>query len=74
MLACMQHSHAYQLALALQLKVAFFQPFGIQLSCSKCILADDHFLHRVPLAQVPEAFAMNLAYEDNVIKVVVDYG
>jgi threonine dehydrogenase-like Zn-dependent dehydrogenase len=30
--------------------------------------------HRVPLAQVPEAFAMNLAYEDNVIKVVVDYG
>jgi L-iditol 2-dehydrogenase len=29
--------------------------------------------HRVPLEKVPEAFAMNLAYEDNVVKIMVEY-
>jgi threonine dehydrogenase-like Zn-dependent dehydrogenase len=28
--------------------------------------------HRFPLVQTPEAYAMNAAYQDDVVKVVID--
>ena len=47
-------------------------PRSIQLVSSGAVQLDDMISHRFPLEQTPAAFAMNLAYLDQVVKVMIE--
>jgi L-iditol 2-dehydrogenase len=47
-------------------------PRAIKLAASGKVDLNGIVSHRVPLAQAPEAYAMNAAYEDRVVKVMVE--
>ena len=47
-------------------------PRSIKLVESKAVDLHDMISHRFPLEQTPEAFALNTAYEDNVVKIIID--
>ncbi len=47
-------------------------PRSIKLVASGAVDLTDLISHRFPLAQTLDAFAMNTAYQDNVVKVVID--
>lgn len=47
-------------------------PRSIKLVENKAVDLHDMISHRFPLEQTPEAFALNAAYEDNVVKIIID--
>jgi len=47
-------------------------PRAIKLAESGVVKLDQLISHRFPLEQTPEAFALNDAYRDEVVKVVID--
>jgi L-iditol 2-dehydrogenase len=47
-------------------------PRSIRLLESGAVELKDMISHRFPLAQTPQAFAMNTAYQDQVVKVMID--
>ena len=47
-------------------------PRSIQLVQSGAVDALDMISHRFPIEQTPDAFALNAAYEDEIVKVVID--
>jgi len=48
-------------------------PRAIKLVQSGAINLSRFISHRFPLAQTPAAFALNLAYQDNVVKIAIEY-
>ena len=53
-------------------RMKFVYPRGLRLVESGQVDLESMITHRVPLAHVPEAFAMNAAYQDEVVKVIVE--
>jgi L-iditol 2-dehydrogenase len=47
-------------------------PRAIKLAMSDRLQLESLISHHFPLDQVPDAFAMNAKYQDNVLKVVID--
>ncbi len=47
-------------------------PRSIQLVASGAVTLADMISHRFPLEQTPDAFKMNVAYQDDVVKVIID--
>ena len=72
----MQHSIARRkgLSILVSRRMKHTYPRAIQLATthSSQINLDDMISHRFPLEKAPEAFAMNLAYQDKVNKVIID--
>lgn len=61
-----------ELLLSRRMKHTYPRAIHLATQHSQAIDLDAMVSHRFPLAQAPEAFAMNLAYKDDVLKVVID--
>lgn len=72
----LQHSQARRKGLDIRMsrRMKHTYPRAIQLATqhAKRIDLDDLISHRFSLAEAPQAFAMNLAYRDDVQKVIID--
>jgi len=72
----MQHSHARRKGLSIMMsrRMKHTYPRAIQLATEhrSRIDLDDMISHRFSLEEAPQAFAMNLAYQDEVQKVIID--
>ncbi len=72
----MQHSLARRKGLSIMMsrRMKHTYPRAIQLTTEHTdkLDLDAMISHRFPLTQAPEAFAMNLAYKDNVQKIIID--
>ncbi len=68
------HSMVRRKGLTIQLarRMKHTYPRSIRLVDSGAVDFDSMISHRFPLEQTPEAFAMNVAYQDEVVKVVID--
>jgi len=72
----MKHSTVRRKGLTIRMsrRMNHTYPRAIQLAGSGKIDLTGVVSHRFPLEKTPEAFAMNKAYENNVVKVMIDYG
>jgi L-iditol 2-dehydrogenase len=70
----LKHSTARRKGLTLKLsrRMKHVYPRAIDLVSRGVINVDDLVSHRFPLAEAPRAFALNAAYDDRVVKIVVD--
>ncbi len=69
-----QHSTVRRKGLTIEIsrRMRHTYPRSIQLVASGAVDLLDMVSHRVPLNETPQAFAMNLAYEQEVVKAVVE--
>ncbi len=72
----MKHSTARRKGLTIRLsrRMKHVYPRAIKLVESGAVDLTGIVSHRFSLAQAPEAYAMNTAYEDQVVKAVIDVG
>ncbi|MCB0163427.1 MAG: alcohol dehydrogenase catalytic domain-containing protein [Anaerolineae bacterium] len=70
----MKHSTVRRKGLTIRIarRMKHTYPRSIQLLNSGAVDLNRLISHRFPLEQTPEAFAMNTAYEDEVVKIIVD--
>ncbi|HMR63862.1 MAG TPA: alcohol dehydrogenase catalytic domain-containing protein [Anaerolineae bacterium] len=70
----MKHSTVRRKGLTIRLarRMKHTYPRSIKLMAGGAVDFGPMVSHRFPLEQAPEAFAMNTAYQDNVIKVIID--
>ena len=70
----LKHSTARRKGLTIRMarRMKHTYPRSIQLAASGKVDLNGIISHRFPLEKTPEAFAMNSAYEDEVVKVVID--
>lgn len=68
------HSTARRKGLTIRMarRMKHVYPRAIKLAASGAVNLDCVISHRSPLEKAPVAFAMNEAYEDNVVKVIID--
>lgn len=68
------HSTARRKGLTIRMarRMKHVYPRAIKLAASGAVNLDCVISHRFPLEKAPVAFAMNEAYEDNVVKVIID--
>lgn len=68
------HSTARRKGLTIRMarRMKHVYPRAIKLAASGAVNLDCVISHRFPLEKAPAAFAMNEAYEDNVVKVIID--
>lgn len=70
----MRHSVARRKGLTIRLcrRMKHTYPRGIKLATRGCIDLKTMVTHRFPLEKAPEAFALNAAYADGVVKIIID--
>lgn len=70
----MKHSTVRRKGLTIRIarRMKHTYPRSIQLLSSGALDLNRLISHRFPLEQTPEAFALNTAYEDNVVKIMID--
>ena len=70
----MKHSTARRKGLTIRMarRMKHVYPRAIKLAESGAVNLNSVISHRFPLERTPEAFAMNEAYQDNVVKVIID--
>lgn len=70
----MNHATARRKGLTIRMarRMKHVYPRAIKLVESGAVNLPSLISHRFPLAQAPEAFALNDAYQDNVVKVIID--
>lgn len=70
----LRHSTVRRKGLTIRLarRMKHTYPRAIHLAQSGAVDLTGTISHRFPLAQTPEAFAMNTAYQDQVVKVIID--
>jgi L-iditol 2-dehydrogenase len=68
------HSTARRKGLTIKLsrRMKHVYPRAIELVSSGAVDVDGLVSHRFPLTEAPHAFALNAAYEDRVVKIVID--
>lgn len=71
----LKHSTARRkgLTLVLSRRMKHIYPRAIQLAATGRVDLHSLVTHRFPLARAPEAFALNAAYRDNVVKVIIEH-
>lgn len=70
----LRHSTARRKGLTIRLarRMKHTYPRSIKLAQSGAVNLKAMVSHRFPLAQAPQAFALNAGYQDNVVKVIID--
>lgn len=70
----MNHATARRKGLTIRMarRMKHVYPRAITLVANGAVNLPSLISHRFPLAQAPEAFALNDAYQDNVVKVIID--
>jgi len=70
----MKHSTVRRKGLTIRIarRMKHTYPRSIRLLNSGAVDLNRLISHRFPLEQTPEAFAMNTAYDDDVVKIIVD--
>jgi len=70
----LKHSTVRRKGLTIRLarRMKHTYPRAIRLAQSGVVALSSLISHRFPLEQTPEAFAMNTAYQDRVVKVIID--
>lgn len=70
----MKHSTARRKGLTIKMsrRMKHTYPRSIHLATTQGLNLDEIISHRFPLSDAPKAFALNAAYQDNVVKVVIE--